>query len=99
METSAKKKPAQAGTTPQKRRPVHTIRVEDVGCSIWDREVTVQGNPKLFYSCTFERSYKDRDGTWKYTSTIDADSLGKLVTAAQQAAEYIADLQHNAGGQ
>jgi hypothetical protein len=102
MDTSLKRKQApQAPATAEqnaspdaKRRPVHTIRVEDVSCSIWERTVTIQGMPRQFWSCTFERSYKDRNGAWRYTKTFDWDSLGKLVSAAQQASQWITAQQY-----
>lgn len=75
-----------------RRKPVATIRVEDVSCSIWAREHVVQGQPKVFYSVTIERSYKDRDGRWRYTKSLDPESLGKVVAACQQASESIAGL-------
>lgn len=72
-----------------KRKPVATIRVEDCSASIWAREHVIQGQPRTFYSVTLERSYKDRDGAWKYTRSFDADSLGKVVSLCQQASETI----------
>ena len=102
---NAKKNTEVSGTKPEgtaakdaapaeKRRPLKTFREDDVSCSVWSREHVVQGKPKLFYSCTFERSYKDRDGAWRYTKTIDAESLGKLVTVCKQAAEFIQSLHY-----
>lgn len=76
-----------------KRKPAAVIRVEDCSASIWAREFPVQGKPKTFYSVTLERSYKDRDGAWKYTKSFDADSLGKIVSLCQQASETINGLQ------
>ena len=79
----------------EKRKPVSTIRVDDCSASIWAREFVVQGQPKVFYSLTLERSYKDRDGAWKYTKSFDADSLGKVVSLCQQASETINGLQQH----
>lgn len=75
-----------------KRKPIQTFREGDVSVSIWAREFTVQGQPRTFYSCTFERSYRDRDGAWRYTNSIDLDSLGRLVALAQRADEYLRGL-------
>jgi hypothetical protein len=74
------------------RKPVATIRVDDCSASIWAREHLVQGNPKVFYSITIERSYKDRDGRYRYTRSFDPESLGKLVSLCQQASEAITGL-------
>jgi hypothetical protein len=72
-----------------KKLPLKTLRVDDCFASIWARDYMVRGQTRTFHSCTFERSYKDRDGAWKYTRSFDADSLGKLVSLAQQASEVI----------
>ena len=89
--------PAEAGASPEaKRRPIQTFRVEDVSASVWSREFVVQGQPRTFYSVTFERSYKDAQGTYRYTKSFDLESLGKVVTVAQQAAEFIHGLAYPA---
>lgn len=75
-----------------KRKPVATIRVDDCSASVWSREFVSQGKPKVFYSVTLERSYKDASGAWKYTKSFDGDSLGKVVSLCQQASETIAGL-------
>jgi hypothetical protein len=75
-----------------KRRPLRTIRVDDCSASIWAREYVVQGQPKLFYTVMLERSYKDRDGLWKYSRSFDPESLGKIVALCQQASEVIHEL-------
>ena len=87
---------AAPATQDAKRRPIHTIRLEDCSASIWARESVVRGKPQIFYSVTLERSYKDRDGSWKYTKTFDAGSLGTVVTLCQQASEYIEHQQEAA---
>jgi hypothetical protein len=86
---------APAATTSQdeKRSPARTLRIEDCSASIWAREATVQGKPKTFYTVTLERSYKDRDGAWKYTRSLDPESLGKIMTLCQQASEVIEELR------
>jgi len=61
--------------------------------------VTIRGEQKTFYSVTLERSYKDRDGAWKYTRSFDADSLGKIVSLCQQASESIGGLIARDAGQ
>ena len=97
METSAKSKkaPAKAEAPSQdaKHKPAASLRADDCSASIWARQFVVQGQPKTFYSVTLERSYKDRDGAWKYTKSFDAESLGKIVSLCQQASETINGLQ------
>jgi hypothetical protein len=79
-----------------KKLPAKTIRVEDCSASVWARDYMVRGQMRTFFSVTFERSYKDRDGAWKYTRSFDAESLGKLVSLCQQASEAIQSLMQQA---
>ncbi|MCC7421041.1 MAG: hypothetical protein IT428_12230 [Planctomycetaceae bacterium] len=90
--TQAAKDAADA-TQDVKRKPVTTIRVDDCSASVWTREYIVQGQPKIFYSVTLERSYKDRDGAWRYTRSFDAESLGKVMHLCTQASEAIDGLK------
>ena len=71
--------------TEAKKGPAKQFRVDDVSASVFARE----RNGRNFYSVSFSRSYKDRDGSYKYTTSFDADDLGRVVTVAQQASEYI----------
>lgn len=88
METAAKDAAPAA-----KRQPIKTIRIDDCSASIWAREAVIRGETATFYSVSFERSYKDRDGSYKYTKSFDAESLGKIVTLCQEASEAIQSLQ------
>lgn len=94
-ETHAPAKQEQIASQDVKRKPVATIRADDCSASVWAREHVVQGTPKTFYSVTLQRSYKDRDGAWKYTKSFDAESLGKIVSLCQQASETIHGLQEH----
>ena len=92
--TTNKKEKDVKGAAPQaaqnapleaKRGPVKQFRIEDVSASVFARE----RNGRTFYSVSFTRSYKDRDGTWKYTKNFDVEDLGRIVAVTQQAAEWI----------
>ena len=76
-----------------KRQPIKTIRIDDCSVSIWAREAIVRGQASTYFSLSFERSYKDRDGSYKYVKSFDPDCLGKIVTLCQQASEAIETLQ------
>jgi hypothetical protein len=86
-------KPEGTASPDAKRRPIKTIRVDDCSASIWARTTMIQGESRTFLSITLERSYKDRDGTWRYVKSFDPDSLGKVVSLCQQTSEYISELK------
>ena len=106
METVIKKRKAappsptlaETSSPEAKRKPVAILRVEDCSASVWARESVVQGTPRTFYSVTLERSYKDRNGAWKYTRSFDADSLVRVANLCQRAEETIRTrIQQDAG--
>lgn len=100
--TAAEQPAAKTAAKPSqdaKRKPVATIRVEDCSASIWAREHVVQGEPRVFYSVSLERSYKDRDGAWRYTKSFDLESLGKVVSLCQQASETIDGLMQQSAAE
>jgi len=72
-----------------KRGPIKTISLDNVHASIFMREHVVQGTPRKFWSVSFSRSYKDSTGRYAYSKSFDLDDLGRLVTVATQAADYM----------
>lgn len=69
--------------------PLKVFRIEDVSASVFTRDRTVNGEPATFYSVSFSRSYKDADGSRKYTKNFDPEDLGQVVALAQQAGAFI----------
>ena len=77
---------------PAKRyMPIKTIRAETCPRRSGPREHQTNGRTRTFYSVTFD-AYKDRDGAYRYTKSFDANDLVRLVTAAQEASEYLHNL-------
>jgi hypothetical protein len=74
-------------------KALKVFRIDDVSASVFGREREYRGEIRVFYSVTFSRSYKDSGGEWRYTKWFDVDDLGKAVTVAQQASEYIQGMQ------
>lgn len=70
-------------------RPVKVFTVDDVSSSVFSREHPVRGELRTFYSVSFSRAYRDSNGTRKYVKTFNLEDLGKVVTVAQQADEFI----------
>src|SRR4051794_12170855 len=88
-ETASAPAEAQAASTEAKRGPIQSFREGDVSVSIWAREY----KGRVYHSCSFERSYKDAQGQWRYTRSFGLDDLGKLISLAQKASEYLHGLQ------
>ncbi len=93
METKKKPRAAEPAAPAPTHRPVKMFRQDDVSASIFARPRSFQGAERTFYSVSFTRSYKGNDGVWKYTRNFDAEDLGKVVTVAKCAAEFIHEQQ------
>jgi len=88
----AKRKDQQQEVVPSKNAPIKTFLIEDVSASVFSRENSVKGEMRTFYSVSFSRSYRDSAGKRKYVKTFNLEDLGKIVSLAQQADEYIRGL-------
>ena len=65
--------------------PVHQICIGCVRAAIWANVV----DDRIWYSVTFERSYK-HEGTWKYSEAYRRDDLLTLAKVADLAHTWIA---------
>jgi hypothetical protein len=83
-----KKKKATAASQEAKKGPVKTFTAQDVSASIFSRE----HNGRTYYSVTFTRWYRDSKGQNRYINSFGLEDLGKVITVAQQADEYIRSL-------
>jgi hypothetical protein len=73
------------------KKPAAKVTLHPVSAAIWRN----QNQSGVFYSATFERSYKDEDGKWQRTSTFSASDLLLLAKVADQAHSEIYKLRGN----
>ena len=102
MTTSRKKNESAATkevaeTAEKSRTPISTLRKGDCSVSIWHRTFAVKGKLTTFFSCSFERSYRDKDQTWRNTKSFGSDDLPKIVLLCQKAETTIAELRASDG--
>ena len=71
------------------KKPAAKITLYPVSAAIWANE-TEKG---VFYSVTFERSYKDDDGTWQSSSSFSLSELLLLSKVADQAHSKVYELR------
>lgn len=73
-----------------KNLPEKKFRAGAVAATIWSNE-TVRDNKKVSYkTISFERSYKDKDDTWKTTNSLRTTDIPKAVLVLSKAYEYLA---------
>ena len=63
------------------KKPAAKVSLHPVSAAIWRN----QNQKGVFYSVTFERSYKDDAGKWQTSSSFNASDLLLLAKAADQA--------------
>lgn len=73
------------------KKPAAKISIHPVSAAIWRN----QNQKGVFYSVTFERSYKDDAGKWQTSSTFNANDLLLLAKVADQAHSEIVKLRVN----
>ena len=65
----------------QPSKPIAKLRLGLVYANIWQR-ITEED---AFYSVSFERRYRDKDGNWKSTHSFNTDDLLLLAKLADKA--------------
>ena len=69
--------------------PVAKLRIGLINASIWQRS----SSEGTFYSASFERRYRDKEGQWHSTQSFNADDLLVLAKLADQAHSKIQELR------
>ena len=73
-----------------KGKPEKKFKAGAVSATIWANQMSdKQGKGFLVYTVAFERTYMDRDGQWKSTSSLRVNDIPKLQLVAQEAYEYL----------
>ena len=72
-------------------KPAAKVSLYPVSAAIW-RNSNQKG---VFYSVTFERSYKDDDGKWQSSTSFSVSELLLLSKVADQAHSKIYELRAN----
>ena len=71
-------------------KPVSKIRYGAVSVSIWrDIYRNARGQDFEVHSIVLDRTYKDRDGTWKHTSNLKETDVPKAIAALEDAFRYL----------
>lgn len=73
-----------------KNLPEKKFRVGAIAATIWNNETIRDGKKVSYLTVSFERSYKDKDGTWKNTNSLRISDLPKAVLVLNKAYEFLA---------
>ncbi len=73
------------------KKPDAKFRAGAVCATVWMNDGTSKdGQPRTFASVSFDKSYKDKDGTWKSTKTLNVQDLPKAALVLNKAYEHLA---------
>ena len=82
------------GGNGEKKNPlVQRIRCGNVGLSIFENTSQQNSEPAIYYMVDISRSYRDRAGNWKSTSTFYKSQLPQLIYACQRALEFLEEVE------
>ncbi len=70
-------------------KPIKKISAGNVQASIWQNQVQVNGALKDFFSVSVERSYKDKAGNWKNTSSLTVADIPKAQLVLAEAYRFL----------
>jgi hypothetical protein len=74
------------------KKPAAKVTLYPVSAAIWRN---ASGTGEVFYSATFERSYKDPEGKYKSSDSFNSDHLLLLAKVADLAHTEILKLRAN----
>ena len=75
------------------QKPLKTFAAGGVRAAIWENEIQVNGSAKNVLKATVERRYKDRNGTWKSSTSFSRNEIPLAIYCLEQAFEGIIELE------
>ena len=56
-------------------KPLKSFAAGGVRAAIWENEIQVNGSAKTMLKATIERRYRDKDGSWKSTTSFSRNEI------------------------
>ena len=75
--------------TEEKNLPEAKFRAGPVCATVWKNTGMQDGKETEYKTVSFERSYKDRDGQWKSTSSLRVNDIPRAEVVLKKAFEYL----------
>jgi len=70
-------------------KPLRTVSAGSCRAAIWENSIQVNGSSKTMLKATVERRYKDKDGSWKSSSSFSRNEIPLAVYVLEKAFEAI----------
>ncbi len=73
-----------------KNTPEKKFRASPLTATVWANEVqTKEGETRMYRTVSLERSYKDKEGSWKSTNSLRISDLPKATLLLNKVFEYV----------
>ena len=73
-----------------KRMPVKTFRAGVVSAAVWRHtEAGRDGREMASWSVTLDKRYRDKEGIWKSSRSLNVNDIPKAVVALENAYSYV----------
>lgn len=69
--------------------PDNKFRAGNISATVWANNVTVEGRPRVIRSVSLEKSFKDSNGNWSKTGSLNSNDIPKAILVMQKAYEYL----------
>ena len=70
-------------------KPLKSFAAGGVRAALWENEIRVNGSAKTILKASVERRYKDKDGTWKSSTSFSRNEIPLAVYCLEKAFEAI----------
>ena len=70
-------------------KPLKKFRAGALSVTIWENIAQKDGQPVVFNSVSFDRSFKDKEGNWQKTNSLRSSDLPKAAMIINKAYEYL----------
>ena len=71
------------------QKPLAKFRAGQVSCALWENEINVNGTMKTILKASIERRYKDKDGSWKSSSSFGRNEIALAIFCLARAFDKI----------
>lgn len=70
-------------------KPLRKFRAGALSATIWENIGQKEGQPVVYNTVSFERSFKDKEGNWQKTNSLRTSDLPKAAMVLHKAYEYL----------
>jgi hypothetical protein len=79
-------------------KPVKKFQAGSVSCALWENEISVNGSKTLVLKASLQRRYKDKDGTWKSSTSFSRNEIPLAIYCLTQAFKAMVEGDEQSNG-